>query len=249
MQQAGLRVGHLDVRRPLELGHEAEASRGPIEGAPPLVVARVEDAVEERDVRRVHAALERLEVVAVLPELGDEPLGLRHQRPLEIGQAGRRAGRPHVRPDDAAALGARVGGQGDLVLEVRLRPLVGHVDAAAIRLVLPAVVDAAQAALLVAREVEGGAPVGAELGQQTGAPARGAVGHQVLAQDPHALDPTARRQLGRQHHGDPVLPHQIADERPRSHLRQLRVLFGGQHRRHLLRTEGMAGGLDPVRLP
>ena len=50
-----------------------------------LVQAGVEDAVEERDVRGVDAAFERLEVVAVLPELGDEPLRLRHEGPFEIG--------------------------------------------------------------------------------------------------------------------------------------------------------------------
>ena len=176
--------------------------------------------------RGIDAAFERLQIVAALPELRHEALSLGHQGPLEIGKSGWRAGRPHVGPDHAAALGARVGRQGDLVRKRGLRPLVGHVDAAAVHAVLPAVIDAAQAALLVAGEIERRAPVGAELAAHRGAPARVAIGDQVLTEDPHALGPAAGRELGGLHDGDPVLAHQLAHERSGPDARQLGVLFG-----------------------
>ena len=64
---------------PLELGRECEARRSVLEGAAPLIVPHVQDPVEERNVGGIDAAFERLEIVALLPELRDESLGLRHQ--------------------------------------------------------------------------------------------------------------------------------------------------------------------------
>src|SRR5262249_53464799 len=85
------------------------------------------------------------------------------------------------------------------------------------------------------------APVRAELPEQAYPPARRPEGDEILAKDPDALDPAASRELGGQHHGDPVLAHEIADERPRPHPRQLRVLVRGEHRRHLPGRYGNAG--------
>src|SRR5437879_5840216 len=180
-QQAGLGVRHLDVRRPLELGREAEAGSRLIERAPQPVIARVEDAVKERDVGGIDAALERRGEVAVMPDLRDDALIFRNLGPLEVGQRGRRARRAHVGPDDTSPLRARIRGMGDLVLEARLRPLVGHVDATPARLVLPTVIDTAQPRLLVPAEVERGAPVRAELPEQAHPSARRPEGHEVLA--------------------------------------------------------------------
>src|SRR5262249_58775345 len=86
--------------------------------------------------------------------------------------------------------------------------LVHHVDAAAADVELPAVVDAAQPALLVAAEEERGAPVRAILVEQAH-PALGiAEGHQVLAQklDPDRW-PVWLRQVPRDQRGDPVPTH------------------------------------------
>src|SRR5712691_7510157 len=92
-----------------------------------------------------------------------EALLLRHPAPLELGNAGLQLWRAHVGPDHAAALDAGVGRDPDPVLEVALRWLGRHVDAAAIEVVFPAVVDAAQSALLVAAKEERGAAVRAIL--------------------------------------------------------------------------------------
>src|SRR6185436_4645975 len=96
----------------------------------------------------------------------------------------------------AAALRARIGGQRDLVLKVRFRTLVRLSEAGAIQSVLPAVVHAAKAALLVAREVERRAPMRAELADQTRPSARIAKRDEVLAEDPDALGAAAGSQLG-----------------------------------------------------
>src|SRR5437016_3513335 len=59
-------------------------------------------------------------------------------------QLGQALAGPHVDPDEAAALASRVGANRDLVFEGALGRLARHVDAAAIGVVLPAMVDAAQ---------------------------------------------------------------------------------------------------------
>ena len=73
-----------------------------------------------------------------------------------------------------------------LSLKLRALRLVHHVHAAAVDVELPAVVDAAQPALLVAAEEERGAAVRAELVEQPDPALRVAEGHQVLAQQLHA---------------------------------------------------------------
>src|SRR5262249_36497109 len=59
-----------------------------------------EGSVEEGDVARVDAALERLEPVALLDSLGDQGVRLRQERPLELLERRGRAG-PPVGEDDA----------------------------------------------------------------------------------------------------------------------------------------------------
>src|SRR3990172_10076177 len=94
--------------------------------------------------------------------------------------------RAHVCPDDAARLVRRIGADPHLALEVALRRLARHVDALPGHVVLPAVVDAAQATLLVAAEEEAGAAVGAGLDEESHAAVRVAEGDEVLAQQPDA---------------------------------------------------------------
>ena len=70
----------------------------------------------------------------------------------------------------------------DLVFEVVLFRLVHHVGAGAGDVELPAVIDAAQAAFLVAPEVQRGAAVRAEFVEQADAAFAVAESDQVLAQ-------------------------------------------------------------------
>src|SRR5438309_1521217 len=77
-------------------------------------------------------------------------LGARLHVAFQVGQRRRCRAWTHVGPDQSAALLARVGDGRDLRAEVTLSRLVGHVDAVARDVELPAVVDAAQTRLLVA---------------------------------------------------------------------------------------------------
>src|SRR5579864_8094322 len=78
----------------------------------------------------------------------------------------RRLFRPHIGPKRAVHLFDRVRDSFHLVFEVAVLGLVRHVDARAIHVELPAVIDAAQAALLVASPEEIGTTVWAVLFEQ-----------------------------------------------------------------------------------
>ena len=82
----------------------------------------------------------------------------RHGGPLHLWQL-RRCARPHIYPDGVAQLTHGVGVQADLVFEVTLGGLAGHVDTRTRGVELPAVVDAAQAAFFVAAEEQRRTPV------------------------------------------------------------------------------------------
>src|SRR5262245_34853498 len=59
-----------------------------------------------------------------------------------------------ISPDDAAQLAGRISGGADLVFELVIVRFIHHVDAVAFHVEFPAVIDAAQAALLVAAEIQ-----------------------------------------------------------------------------------------------
>ena len=132
-----------------------------------------------------------------------------------------------------AALGAGIGGCRDLGGEAGLRGLARHLHAAAVVTEFPAVIDAPHAGLFDPAEIERGAPVRTELGDEPGPAARGPVGDEALAQQLHPLDPPTRRQLAGQHDRGPVATEQIAHRRPRSGQRQQLVVFPIQHGRLL----------------
>ena len=111
---------------------------------------------------RVDVAFHGLDEVAVLDVADVLPVVLRHLHPLELRELGHLVWRPHVRPDDPGGLLGGVGSGPHFVLEVGLRRLGGHVHTAAFYVPLPAVVDAAQAVLLVAAVEQRRAPVRAQ---------------------------------------------------------------------------------------
>src|SRR5262249_7862894 len=107
-------------------------------------------AVQERDVARVDAALDRLQVIAFLQALGHvTPLG-RDTPPLQRGQLGPELTRAHVGPDYPGKLDAGIGFQTDAGTHAGLFGLGGQVYALPGHVVLPAVVGTTQAAFLVA---------------------------------------------------------------------------------------------------
>ena len=79
--------------------------------------------------------------------------------PLQLRQLCAEMFGSHVNPDQAAVDGRRVSRDVNLVFEVAFGRFGRHVDAVAVDIEFPAVIDAANAALLVAPEVERGAAV------------------------------------------------------------------------------------------
>ena len=194
----------------------------------------IDEAVQEGRVAGVDLALEALEVVgAQVPLL--LPAVLRRQRgPFELGQGRLPVLRPHIGPDIAAPLGGRIGFGPHLAPEVGLGRLVRHLDAVAVHVELPAVIDAAQAALLVAGEMERGAPVRAFLVEDADPPFRIPERDKVLAQQPQAhrvaIGP---RQFLRDHGRNPEPAEQLAHRRAGADPAQQFVVFRFQHRERL----------------
>ena len=148
---------------------------------------------------------------------------------FERGQRRRLLARAHVGPDEARALGHLVGLGLDAVLEVLRRRHVRHVEAVAFDVELPAVIDAAQAAFLVAAEEQRGAAMRAAMLHDADAAVGVAEGDQLLAeqQEPHRL--AVGLQLRRQAGGNPVFAHQVAHRRARADAREHLVGGGCEH--------------------
>ncbi len=100
-------------------------------------------AVQERYMAGIDAALDRLQVVALLPPLGGDAMRRRQMHPLEVRQRRLLRQRAHVGPDDAAQLHAGIGLELDALAHAARFRLGGQVDALAVHVVLPAVVGAA----------------------------------------------------------------------------------------------------------
>src|SRR4029077_5925559 len=128
-------------------------------------------------------------------------------------------------------LDRRIGGDVDFVEKLVLGRLVHLVDAAAGDVELPAVIDAAQPAFLVAAEEQRGAAVRAIFVQEPDPPLTVAKGDEVFAQEPHPY----RRTLGlgdlaREQCRDPVAPHRVAHRAALPHPGDQLVFLARQHR-------------------
>ena len=116
-------------------------------------------------------------------------------------------------PDDISELKGGIGSGVDLLLE--LHGLVHLIDAVAVDVELPAVVDAAEAALFVPAEPEGGAAVGAELVEEADAPVGVTEGDEAFAEEPHPDGRTVRlRQLPGEEGRHPVPSHDLTHGGP-----------------------------------
>src|SRR6266851_4896389 len=141
-----------------------------------------QDPVQDGGVRGVDAALEALEPVGLLYDFRDVAMRRGRLGPGEARHRRAEVRESQISPDEAAHLDRWIGGGPDLVGEGQLLGLVHHLDALALDVELPPVVDAAEPALLVAAEEQGGLPVRAALGEEPDAAVGVAEGHQLLAQ-------------------------------------------------------------------
>ena len=139
------------------------------------------------------------------------------------GQRRRLGALAHVDPDEAGALDGAVGLGLHLVLEVLVLGHVRHVQAVARNVELPAVIDAAQPALLVAAEEQRGAAVRAAVVDHADPAGAVAEGHELLAQQHQARRRAVALELRRLQRRQPVVPHQLAHRRAGADLREFRA--------------------------
>ena len=117
----------------------------------------------------------------------------------------------------------------DRELEVTVGWLGRGVQAVAVPVIFPAVVEAAQPVFLDAAVVEARPAMAAVLGDQPRLARRVAKEHQILAQDAYRLcAERVFRQLGGRRDRLPVTAHQLAHGGARSDLGQACILFSGQ---------------------
>src|SRR5579871_4857461 len=103
--------------------------------------------------------------------LDDADLRCRRGRPARRLERPHRLARPHIDPDEAAALGRRIGLVADLVAHpCAIVGLARHIDDPAFDVEFPAVIEAAQPAFLVAAESERGLAMGTMLAEDAKAP-------------------------------------------------------------------------------
>ena len=207
-------------------------------------------AVKKRDMRRIDAALHRLQVVAFLRALGHEAMRMRHLCPFEGRQRRLELRRPHIDPDDVAQLDAGIGRQLDLPAEPARLGLGGDLGALSADVVFPAMIGAAQPVLLVASEPERHAAVGAEFVDHADAPLRVAECQQPLGKKFDAHRRAVRlRHFVRQQRWNPIAPEQVAHRRARPGLGQKIVVLARGHgigslaRRAFVRPASFAGQL------
>src|SRR5438552_11680840 len=190
-------------------------------------------AVQERNMAGIDAALDRLQVVALLPAFGGDAMRRRQMHPLEVRQRRLLRRRAHVGPDDAAQLHAGVRLELDAAAYAFAR-LGGQIHALAVHVVLPAVVRAAQPALLVAAEPERNAAMRAEFVDDADAPFAVAERDQPLSEQLHANRRTvALRQFPVEQRRYPVTPEQLTHRRAGAGAGQEFIHLLGQHSRTL----------------
>jgi hypothetical protein len=164
--------------------------------------------MQGRAVRRIDLALHDLRPVAVNIHAHDADFRLRRRRPgrrLEFGQLVRGS---HVDPDEAAGLPGGVGFVLHLVRKAA-RGLRRHFQDVPVHVELPAVIEAAQAALLVTAQRQRGLPVRAGLAEYAEPALRVAESHEIFAQQAKPDRCTVRfAQLLAQRRWNPVTAHQ-----------------------------------------
>ena len=130
-----------------------------------LRVLVVEEAMQERGVRRIDADFERLQPVAVDHALEREGVAVGRDEAIEVRKR-RRLARPHIGEQDAALLDHRIGLLPDVGAEVGAVRLGRRLQAFAVDVEQPAVEGAAQAAVLQPAIGEIGAAVRAAAADQ-----------------------------------------------------------------------------------
>ena len=162
--------------------------------------------------RRIDIAFEGLQPVAVEDAFLQMPMGGVRLEELVVRKQ-RRLAAAHIGEDQPAALDARVSWMANLVLVTAVRRLRRHLQAAAVHIIEPAVVEAAQPAVLDAPVTQVRAAVRAQEAKEAGPPGIVAKQHQVLAEEPRRHRRAVGRQLVAEPNRMPVAAHHGAARR------------------------------------
>ena len=190
--------------------------------------------MQARTMRGIDRALEHLRPIAGGVNLDDADLRIGRGRPGRRLEFAHGFGRTHVNPDKAAALARRIG----FVLHALQHRTVGrlgrHFHHVAVDVEFPAVIEAPQAAFLVAAEGERGVAMRATLGEHAKPALAVAEYDQILAEHARAHRRGIRfrhffRQAGRQ----PVAAEQLAHRRVALDAAQQVVFLRGHFARSI----------------
>src|SRR5262245_36233064 len=115
--------------------------------------------MQPHDVRRIDAAFEDLKVIRLLKKQSIDAVLIGNPQKFKVGQFRWIFRQPHVGPDNAAALHARITGVLHLLHELLRWRYIGHIDTLAVGGVLPGVIRAAKPVCFDAPEVKRRKPV------------------------------------------------------------------------------------------
>src|SRR5205823_2428632 len=193
--------------------------------------------MQEAEMRGVDFAFEALQPIALALREDDVDLTLRQQGRLDLRQRRRFLALAHIDIDQAVALGDPIRLRLDVALEIRVVGDVRRIDAIALRVELPAVIEAAQAVLLVAPQKQRGAAVRTFVVHDPD-PTRGVAERDQSLAEQHQPDRRAiALQFRRHRRRNPILPHQIAHDGARPDADQIFAVLT-THGGVLLRPEG-----------
>ena len=182
----------------------------------------VHQGVQIHGMHRVDPVLRHLQPVAGKRAGIGHHLEARRLEGIVDGKLGRALGWAHIGEEQSLVLLHRIGALADVLEDRGLRGLRRRLQQRAVDVVEPAVIAAADAALLDVAELQRGATMGAVLLEQAHASRLVPEQHQVLAQDPHR-----KRQLSQlRGHGDsvPEAPQVLPRRRASRHVGEFRVL-------------------------
>ena len=180
--------------------------------------------------RRIEITLDPLQIIGGLVHLDDQqPVG-RQAEPRKFGKWRLEVVRPHIGPYQPASLAHGIGCNTELLGERPRRRLGRRLNHAAIARNLPAMIEAAQTARLIAPVSQRGASMRAELIDQAQFTVAGTEQHELFAQQ---LDPggctAGRRDFLGFGSRNPIAAHKLAHRLAFADLSQRLVFLGCQH--------------------
>ena len=179
--------------------------------------------------RGVDVAFQCLQPVALTLRERNGKIAFRQQRRLDLRHRRCILARTHVHPDDAGTLRHLIGLGVHLLSEVLFRRHVGHVDAVAIGVELPAVIDAAEATRLVPSIEQRRAAVRAAMVHHADPARMIAECDQFLAEQHQPQRIAAGDDFCGFRRGQPILPHQIAHHGAGTDAGELFAFDGVRH--------------------